>query len=637
MEGPWRNISRWNRPQRRATWLKRVLFAVLVSHIAILAVSGSTNSPTMDEAAHLPAGISHWHYGTFALYRVNPPLPRMIAALPVLFMQPKLDWRDYNSAPGSRHEFAVARAFMRANGSRSSELFVVARWACIPFSVAGAVLCYLWGTALYGARAGLLAAVLWCVCPNILGHAALVTPDVAAAAFGVGASYSFWRWHHSPSVSRALVCGVALGLALLTKFTWLVLPLLWPAMCVAALLCQRSTKTGWARRMSHQVVIVILGALIVNIGYGFRGSLQRLGDYNFVSRSLRGSTLADGTPYGNRFRGQLLGGLPIPLPSDYVLGIDTQKKDFEAGMPSYLRGEWRNGGWWYYYMYACVIKTPIGTLLIVVLACMLRNQRTFPRRVRDLENVVLVLGPGMAVFVLVSAQTGFNHHLRYVLPTIPFAFVWASRIARLWPQCGLSVRCLAASALGATIAACAYTYPHYLSYFNEFAGGARGGHWHLHNSNVDWGQDLLRVKRWYDEHPEARPLHLKYDQEIVIPPKVFGIEYEPVPVGPIMNRRGHIKTSNWPWGDVGDPMPSHDVKLKDEPFGPIPGWYALSSNSIHDASGCYEYFLDFEPVAMAGDSVYIYHITPDEANHLRRRLGLPELKQWPFVRDGSPK
>jgi len=41
----------------------------------------------------------------------------------------------------------------------------------------------------------------------------------------------------------------------------------------------------------------------------------------------------------------------------------------------------------------------------------------------------------------------------------------------------------------------------------------------------------------------------------------------------------------------------------------------------------YSYFLRLQPVAMAGYSIYIYHITRDEANRVRRELGLPELRE----------
>lgn len=57
----------------------------------------------------------------------------------------------------------------------------------------------------------------------------------------------------------------------------------------------------------------------------------------------------------------------------------------------------------------------------------------------------------------------------------------------------------------------------------------------------------------------------------------------------------------------------------------LPGWYAVSVNEVFWRSRQYRYFLRFEPVAMAGYSIYIYHITVDDANRVRREVGLPEV------------
>lgn len=64
--------------------LQRLLLAVLLSsHIALLAWSAARHSATLNEPAHLVAGLSHWKFGRFDLYRVNPPLVRMVAAIPI--------------------------------------------------------------------------------------------------------------------------------------------------------------------------------------------------------------------------------------------------------------------------------------------------------------------------------------------------------------------------------------------------------------------------------------------------------------------------------------------------------------------------------------------------------------------------
>ena len=162
---------------RRAYWHRAVVAAILVIHAGLLAYSAARHSPTIHETAHLPAGICHWQYGMFELYRVNPPLPRMIAALPVLFCDVKTDWTHYRIDPLSRDTIPMGIRFAKANGARTRFLFMVARWACIPFCLVGGWTCYRWAIELWGWRAGLAALCLWCFDPMMLGHGAVLMPE----------------------------------------------------------------------------------------------------------------------------------------------------------------------------------------------------------------------------------------------------------------------------------------------------------------------------------------------------------------------------------------------------------------------------------------------------------------------------
>jgi len=131
----------------KAVW---VVVAILAIHAALLAYLAARHSPTIHEMAHLPAGICHWQYGMFDLYRVNPPLPRMVAALPVLFCRHKADWGNYQLDPLSRETIPMGIRFANANGARTLFLFMVGRWACIPFCLLGGWVCYRWARELWG-------------------------------------------------------------------------------------------------------------------------------------------------------------------------------------------------------------------------------------------------------------------------------------------------------------------------------------------------------------------------------------------------------------------------------------------------------------------------------------------------------
>jgi 4-amino-4-deoxy-L-arabinose transferase-like glycosyltransferase len=560
---------------------------LLLTHAALAAWSATLHTPSNDEVAHLPAGVSHWQWGRFDLYNVNPPLVRLLAALPVVLARPATDWKSFDAA--SRSEWAVGSDFIAVNGERSWRLFTLARWACVPLSLLGAWVCYRWAGELYGRWAGLLALALWCFGPNLLAHAQLITPDAGAASLGVAAGYCFWRWLRQPTWGRTVAAGLLLGLAELSKMTWVILFALWPLLW--ALWRVRGAAPpaarNWLRQALQLAVILLLGLWLINVGYAFEGSFQRLEDFRFSSAALSGPGAED---RGNRFAGTWLGAAPVPLPKNYLLGLDVQKVDFEKTLPSYLRGEWRfGGGWWYYYLYALAVKVPLGTLLLLLLAAGCRLWARPPSA--SLADEVVLLAPGAAVLVLVSSQTGINHHLRYVLPAFPFAIVWASQVLGPAVRAGRAVRVAVASLLAWSVASSLSAYPHSLSYFNELAGGPAGGPAHLLNSNIDWGQDLFFLKRWQQDHPEAADLRLACDGRVS--PSAVGIRWAPAPAAP------------------------------------APGWYAVSVNRLKGVEGRYRFFLRFRPVARAGYSIYIYHLTAAEAGSARREVGLPPLSEAP--------
>lgn len=455
---------------------------LLAIHAGLLAYSATRHSPTMLEPALLASGLSHWEFGRFELYRVNPPLVRMVAALPVMAAGYESDWSGFYEAPGARPEFSMGADFIAANGERSIWLFTIARWACIPFSLAGGLFAFFYARELWQSDlSGLLALTLWCFEPNILAHAELITNDAACTAFGLGATWLFWRWLKQPTWGRAALAGLLLGLAELAKMSWLMLFGLWPLLW---LLWQWSLHRQQRRSPSPpstldtghstlnslpQLSLILLFALyLINLGYAFDGTFTRLKEFEFISTSLTG--LERSGDIGNRFRDSWLGELPVPLPKQYVLGFDTQKHDFESwSRPSYLRGEWKQGGWWYYYLYGLWVKVPHGVQILVVLSFLVpvgnwwRKRRgtrgegvgddsqshssaspalpslSLDPRPSTLDQLIL-LTPGLALFVLVSSQTKMNEHFRYVLPTIATLLVYSSRLAVLFsPQRRLEI------------------------------------------------------------------------------------------------------------------------------------------------------------------------------------------------------
>jgi 4-amino-4-deoxy-L-arabinose transferase-like glycosyltransferase len=440
---------------------------MLVAQAVLVGWMAKQYAPTTDEPVYLVAGISHLDLGRYELCRVCPPLVRMVAAVPVYLSRPVTDWKTIDGRPGSRSEWSVAREFLINSRQRVFWLFTLGRWACLPFILCGGYLCYRWACELYGAASGLLALALWCLSPNVLAHGALLTPDAATAALAVLACYAFWRWLRAPGWSEATMAGLALGLAELAKTSLVVLFPLWPVLWVAWQGCFRGVS--WltrTREIAQLGLILSLALLVLNAVYEFTGLLRPLGSYHFVSRMLAG---AEKGSEGNRFASTWLASVPVPLPEDYLLGIDTQRLAFEVKGRSFLHGEWKEGGWWYFYLYGFAVKVPLGTLILFGLAILVTLLS--PESNAGWRNEVVLLLPAVAMFVFVSSQTGFSRHFKYVLPAFPFAFIWISKVAQPGVLKNKLVFVFATVSLAWAVASSLLVYPHSLSYFNELAGG----------------------------------------------------------------------------------------------------------------------------------------------------------------------
>jgi hypothetical protein len=574
------------------------------------------------EVFHLAAGVSHLELGRFDLFRVNPPLVRSVAAVPAVLAQSYTDWRTYDTNPLRRAEYDVGIAFLRANDESSVWLTTLARWACIPFSILGGCVCYVWANRLYGPAPGFVALILWVTSPYVLGHAALITPDAHAAALGVMAGYCFWLWLRGPNMATTVAAGIALGLAELAKLTFLILLPLWLVIWVTYRFTQSGqlSRTGWFWQGFQIFLSLVLSVFLINLGYGFEATCRSIGSFHFKSLTLTGLVDPKDVPEtgANRFANKWYSAMPVPLPANYIQGIDTQKADFERKPWSYLAGHWQRGGWWYFYFYALAIKMPLGTLGLAVLATLYSK-----RYAAALSDELVLLAPILAILVLLCWESGLGLHSRYAIPILPFFFIWISKVGNAFRFGHKWVAWIALACMVWSVGSSLYYYPHSLSYFNEVVGGPMNGFKHLAVSNTSWGQDLIYLKSWIGAHPEAHGIRVALCGPV--DPRLLGIAVSVPPVGP--------RTSSVP----------NNSQLQQ--VGPVPGWFAVDTNLLTggdpmgtaDGKGGWKapssdtpgydlsYFQQFEPVAAAGYSIYIYHITLEDANRVRKQLGLAEL------------
>jgi hypothetical protein len=598
---------------------------LLIIHCMMLVNISNRTSPNKDEAGHIAGGLMIWQYGRYDLYCVNPPLVRLIASYPITVAGLEEDWCALRYDPINRPEFSRGLQLMQKHPERHRFFLRLGRWACLPISLLGGYLCYKWVLHAVNQYAAFTALSLWAFSPAMLAHAGSISPDALAASTGILAAYTFRNWLRRPRWGAVIPASVSLGLAELAKLTWVILFPLWILIGLIWLGSQSIQRKTRLNQFVQGGSILLLALFVINAGYCFKASGSAINDHEFHSILLSSLSTKHGDEQGDVFQGaEILANVPIPLPKDYISGIDIQRCDFEGGVPSFIRGERADHGWWYYYLYALLVKMPLGTwgLFFLAIVCTL-FLKGYNAPWRD-EMIVIL--PGLTLFLFVSSQTGFSLHSRYILPALPFLFIWISKVGRAFtaevktrnPRSTKYVRALVCVFLTWMIASSLWIYPHSLSYFNELAAvlptpydeeyptpmpsseaeertrwqkieyvldaGPCNGPRHLLDSNIDWGQDLFYLEDWYESHPEARPMRLAY------------------------------------WGSY--PLELSKIEnAESPPYEPEPGWYALSVNEIYSRSKQYRYFLNYEPVDSAGYSIYIYHITLDDANRVRKEMG----------------
>ena len=284
--------------------MRRVLVIGLFAfQAALLLYSLRQNFITIDEPGHFAAGISNWDTGTFGMYRVNPPVARMLAVLPPLLANPERDYQSLKDEPGYRSELWVGRDLAAANASRFFDFICLARLAGVGWALLGGWIIYCWASSLYGKAAGCLSLGLWTFSPMILGHAQLLTPDVPATVAGLGATYVFWRYLRRASWELAFFAGLLLGVAELTKFTLLALYPVWMILWVMnrfthhlttdhtdttdqhgknyhhfiirVIRVIRGEKFRLGTAAAQLIFLLLLSVYVINMGYFFQGSCSR--------------------------------------------------------------------------------------------------------------------------------------------------------------------------------------------------------------------------------------------------------------------------------------------------------------------------------------------------------------------------
>jgi len=482
----------------------RLTTATSAAAFLLLAVlAARLETPTIDEFAHVPAGGVYWTQQRFDLYARNPPLMKMAMAVPPLIAGAVVP--EFRRPPDAWSPWLYGYDFLAANESRYLSLFWLARLVPI-FCVllAGGVL-YRWVGESFGVVAASVTTSLFYLNPNILAHGHLATVDAGSMVTVFLTCYALHWAYRRPGSARVAWAGAAWGVALLTKFSAV---LLLPALLVVVLV---KRWRAWRRVAIESLCLLTVAWLVLNLGMGFKGSFTPLRSFNLISA------------FGTGVQATLPASLPVPLPADWVVGFDQQKLDTEQGeFGNYLFGEWSDRGWWYYNLVAFAVKNPLPLLGLVVVS------PWFWRKMKDRRDALLeALLP---LGVLLGSMTFFNRlniGVRYLLPMFPFLFVLT---AAVWRERRWWRPWLAGGVLLAHIVIAVWVFPAYLSYFNLGVGGPGQGHHVLLDSNLDWGQDLYQLPSALAEVGVTGKIGLLYFGHVH--PRVYGIDYELAPAVP---------------------------------------------------------------------------------------------------------
>jgi len=476
---------------------------VLVLHAAIVGWDVAANSVTFDENFHLPAGVAIVTRGDFHASVAQPPLVKALCALPALAAGARA---PADGALKSRDEAVIGESFMRRNVDRYQRVYVAARLVVVLFSLGLGLLVWRFARRLYGPQGGLLALALEALAPETLAHAGLVGLDLPTALGFTASIYAFYRFARTGRWRDWGWLALAVGATFLTRFSAAQLAPILFVLAAWGTLVRRIRRT---RRVWLGLALLAPVTLVaLQLGYAFQTSFVPLRQWTFESPSFH--SLAARWP-----------GLRLPLPDDYVRGLDYLSFLSQPGQrPTYLLGQVRWDRVWLYFPLALLFKWPVGFLL--ALATRAIQWRARPRRRLWEEGVLLV--PVVIVFGSAVAAN-LNSGIRYVYPILPLLAVWMGGLAAI--RAGRAVRRWAA--IGAIAAAIqtsesALASPWHLSFFNVFAGGPGGGYRLVNDSNVDWGQGLLALRDDMRRFHIAR-IHLCYHG--TTDPSVYGIDYLP--------------------------------------------------------------------------------------------------------------
>jgi hypothetical protein len=194
---------------------------LLVAINCVLAIQRT--AITSDEIIHIPAGYYAWVKGEYRMNAEHPPLAKMWSAIPLVFFLPRDEGPAEASGNFSARGGKFYTHFWEVNRDAFLRIWFWTRTAMVGFTIALGILLFIATRRWFGPRAAVFAILLYALEPTILGHGKLVHTDIAASFMYLLFFFVADGYRRTPSTWRALLLGVVTGLALLTKFSMIIL------------------------------------------------------------------------------------------------------------------------------------------------------------------------------------------------------------------------------------------------------------------------------------------------------------------------------------------------------------------------------------------------------------------------------
>lgn len=446
-----------------------------------------------------------------------------------------------------------------------------------------------WAKELYGINAGLFALFFYSLSPNIISTAKFALTDFSLVCFAFISMYYFWKFCERSTAWNLIILGFVTGLALISKITALFLV---PIYIVLGLIF---IKRIFSERIINLVLVFLMAFFIVFAAYGFK--IQTISNtlpdhYSDRAHEEIDNRLQDGNVKNLALF--VFDKIPIPA-ATYFTVIGDVAYYSTKGFNGYFFGKIIEVGNkpFYYFPGVIILKTPIPTLIFLLLSIIFFKKC----RHKKIRNEIFILVP-IFLFLVTFLLNEISYDLRHILTIYPFLFLFMSKVVNLnfkWKKVWklfffLLLIWYAISTL--------LIFPFYTAYFNEFVH-PKDGYKYLSGTNLDSGQDLLRLKDFMEENNIDK---INFSYHGAIDPLNYGIDYDYMP---------NVCFS--PINKYYEPFAANCDGEIIEDCSKRTGMVAISvtnlQNRFLDNSSCFDWLLDYEPIDRLGYSIFVYNIT----------------------------